>query len=647
MINFELKKSNWKQFLINLLIAILLIGILALVLKIIENKWTIKNIEAATLSYKARVNNYLPSQKIQIKAGQSLKVKIKFQNLGSASWFNSGQNAVYLKTEGTNNFYHSSWLKKDTPTKLYYPQIKQGDGVTFEFYLKAPNTNGEYKENFILKAGQNSIPGSQAEFIISVYGGQTPTKTTSPKTAGKTQEILKISNIQTDRLPVIITPINQSIYQLQTANKVSLLKNEGQDIQINFNFTIKYFILNDQNGMRIGLTDEDLQFIANEKKMSFRLKSGPNEITFCGDLTIKYQKENNTISFVNQIDTAGCQPSVTPLIETWWQSLPTDYQIAKEAKYEAPKIRVGLFYAEKKDGNSTNENVSYLPIKIIALAQQPYQVKLIRDNNILLTQTQGEEIEVDFDFNLKKYFISAAGQRIAMTDSPISFVPISQKQEIIFKITSWYRGPFWGQNVNDNEYRDKLDVYFNPNTNRLWLINELPMEKYLRGVAEVQDSSPFEFLKAQKIAARTYALFRYLNPKYINTPENDSPLFAVRATQADQVYRGYNWEKRSPNTSKAVEETSGMIIVYNNEPILAYYSARSDGRTRSSVEAKMTKEFVPYLISKTDPPGEGKSLLGHGVGLPQQSGIVAAQQGALFHQILRYYYTGIEIKKVW
>ncbi len=645
MINFELKKSNWKQFLINLVIAFIVITLIALFLRLIEIKLRPKEAEAATLSYKARITGYWPSQIVKIQADKTLKVKIRFQNLGKTSWLNQGKNALYLKTEGKSSFYHQSWLKTDRPTHLFYPAIKQGDGITFEFNLKAPNTNGLYREKFILATGQTTIPNSKAEFQITVYGGKERVQPSPPEQqTSQPQEILKIPSQQKNLLPLKISPLNQGIYQIETINKEPLLKRGDQSIEIDFNFEIKRFIVNDQNGTRILMTDENLRFVPEDKAELFKL-TNETEKTFCGLLEIIHQKNTNTISLVNITEKTCYQ--ITPKITTWWQEISADYTIAEEIKYEEIKIRAGLFYAEKKDSSSINEDISYLPIKIITLNQQPYQVKLIKDNAILLAQTQGEETEIDFDFNLKKYFVNVAGARVAMTDSPILFDPISQDEETIFKITSWYRGPFWGQNVNDNEYRGKLEIRFNPNTNRLWLINELPMEKYLKGVAEVQDSSPFEFLKAQKIAARTYAFFRYLNPKYTNVPEDESPLFTVKATQADQVYRGYNREKRSVNTSRVVEETKGMVILYNNDPILAYYFARSDGRTRSSYEAKMTKEPVPYLISKTDPPGEGKTLLGHGVGMPQQGGIVAAQQGALFHQILRYYYTGVEIKKVW
>jgi len=325
----------------------------------------------------------------------------------------------------------------------------------------------------------------------------------------------------------------------------------------------------------------------------------------------------------------------------FWQIFPAEYQVIEEIKGSEPKIRVGLFYE-----NSQKPYV-YLPIKIKTRDNQPYQVKILNENILLLTQTEGEETEINFDFTSQKYFINVNGTRVASTNSPIRFLSADPTKEVIFKITSWNRGPFWGEPCNDNEYRGELELKYNAKTDRLWLINELPIEEYMKGVAEVRDSYPFEALKAQKIAARTYAYFRMLYPKYTNVNDEDLPLFDLRSTQADQVYRGYLWEIRSPNIKKAAEETAGMVMFYGNDPILSYYFARSDGRTRSSCEVGMTKECMPYLISVSDPPGIGLTKSGHGVGMPQQGARVAAEGGALFHQILRYYYRGIEIKKIW
>jgi len=335
-------------------------------------------------------------------------------------------------------------------------------------------------------------------------------------------------------------------------------------------------------------------------------------------------------------------PTPTPTTGTFWQSIPSNITIASQSLFQntsdkGPDIRVGLLYVEEK------EKKDYLPFKISTLDKKAYQL-LDQNNKLLIRVSDGGILEVDFDFKLKRYFIlDDKGKRLMMLDS---FVKFQGNDSTIFKIQSWQNGPFWDGGENDNEFRDSMEIQYNASTQRLWLINQLPMEDYLKGLGEAGDSSPIEFLKAQAIAARTYATSRYISPKYTNTPDGDS-LFTVRSTQADQVYRGYQRELRMTNTLTALTATQGVVATYQNSPISAYYFAQSDGRTRSSHEAAMTAAPVDYLISKIDPPGAGKTLLGHGVGMPQRSAIVAANQGANFSQILKYYYTGIDLTKIY
>jgi len=327
--------------------------------------------------------------------------------------------------------------------------------------------------------------------------------------------------------------------------------------------------------------------------------------------------------------------------ETWWQDVPSEINIINDFCWtdlpEGPEIEVGLLYVEE------SEKLDYLPFQISTLDNKLYNI-YDENDKLLVRNTAGEIIEVDYNYVLNRYFLNdSQGKRILMSDS---YFKLQGDDSTIFKINSWKNGPFWGQNVNDNEFRDTLKIHYNPNTERLWLINHLPLEEYMKGITEVGDSSHMEFLKTQTIAARTYALFRYFTHKYTNTPDGQ-PFFTVRSTQADQVYRGYQKELRGPNLLSAVAQTKGIVATYQNDPILAYYFAQSDGQTRNSEKVNMTKDPVDYLKAKKDPQGQGKTLLGHGVGLPQMGGITAANQGANYSQILKYYYTGINLTKMY
>jgi len=366
------------------------------------------------------------------------------------------------------------------------------------------------------------------------------------------------------------------------------------------------------------------------------------------EIAVKTIETKHQESQINEPETNEpiIKPEPEPDIDTstnWWQNISSNLDIKQKLKWQnqpnGPIIRVGLLYIEPQ------EKSDYLPIVIRTINNKPYDI-YDQNNNLLVKNTSGEKIKIDYDYNLNKYFLNDNnGNRLLMTDSYLTIKNKNNSSQV-FEITSWKNGPFWGADVNHNQFEGKIEIHFNPNTNRLWLINELTLEKYLQGLAEVSDLSPGQFLKAQSIAARTYAMFRYFNNKYTNTPDGE-PFFTLRGTQADQVYRGYKRAQNQPNLKQAVNATKGIIATYDNDPILAYYFAQTNGQTYNSEDKNMTHKPVPYLKSKNDPPGKGKELRGHGVGMPQIGGIVAANEGANFSQILKYYYTGIDLTKIY
>lgn len=112
------------------------------------------------------------------------------------------------------------------------------------------------------------------------------------------------------------------------------------------------------------------------------------------------------------------------------------------------------------------------------------------------------------------------------------------------------------------------------------VLNVLDLEDYLLGVvaSEMPAGWPEEALKAQAVAARTYALARMRHQNF-NT-------FDVVATQGDQVYKGVDGEH--PRTTAAVEATAGQVLLYDGTPITAYFSADAGGHTRDG--------NYPYLV---------------------------------------------------
>jgi len=148
-------------------------------------------------------------------------------------------------------------------------------------------------------------------------------------------------------------------------------------------------------------------------------------------------------------------------------------------------------------------------------------------------------------------------------------------------------------------------------------------------------------LKAQAVAARTYALFHLLaGVKWGNAP------FTLVSSTADQVYRGYGSELRRPNYSALSRTVAGVAVLWNGKIVVTPYFAKSNGYTRSYNEA-WGGAVRPWLVGVPAPYDTGKVRSGHGVGMSQWDAAYRARDGANMETILKHYYTGVEIKKVY
>jgi stage II sporulation protein D len=122
----------------------------------------------------------------------------------------------------------------------------------------------------------------------------------------------------------------------------------------------------------------------------------------------------------------------------------------------------------------------------------------------------------------------------------------------------------------------------------LLLINELNMEKYLMGVVPVEmGPSVFpelEALKAQAVAARTYAV--------AHLGDHDEEGYDICATPACQAYYGAGAEHQL--SDRAVEETAGMVAVFDGVPIDAMYTSTCAGHTEDAA-LLFPDRAQPYL----------------------------------------------------
>ena len=141
--------------------------------------------------------------------------------------------------------------------------------------------------------------------------------------------------------------------------------------------------------------------------------------------------------------------------------------------------------------------------------------------------------------------------------------------------------------VNGKPYRGKIRLTSDGKT--LQVVDVVGLEAYLKGVvpAEMPSAWSSEALKAQAVAARSYALANLAKGK-------DYDLYADTRSQ---VYGGLDAEV--PATNDAVDATKGEVVLYDGKVADTLFFSTSGGRTASAAEA--TGTGIPYLVSVVDP----------------------------------------------
>ncbi|GAB4344287.1 MAG: hypothetical protein OHK0047_37210 [Leptolyngbyaceae cyanobacterium] len=163
--------------------------------------------------------------------------------------------------------------------------------------------------------------------------------------------------------------------------------------------------------------------------------------------------------------------------------------------------------------------------------------------------------------------------------------------------------------VGDRGYRGRMVLI--ANDSHLWAVNHVSMQQYLYSVvgSEVSPSWPMEALKAQAVAARSYALTYHLKPV-------NRQFYDLGADEYYQVYKGV--ESEAATTRQAVNSTGGEFVSYRGGVVESLYAA--------------TDDIVMEAFQ-----GRGMSQIG-ALGL--------AEKGYNYRQILANYYTGTGVARI-
>lgn len=247
-------------------------------------------------------------------------------------------------------------------------------------------------------------------------------------------------------------------------------------------------------------------------------------------------------------------------------------------------------------------NFSHFSTPVRVLLESSQQSVLLRSMKSSTVRINGSPSSAKLSPG--QLFFSAEDSKVRLVRIP--YRPLTAKTfELVFPLEA--AGFEW----NGRMYRGRAFVAAENGT--VFVTNQLPMETYLAGTvgSEMSPSWSVEALKAQAVAARSYALYRRERPRH--------PLYDLESSTQDQVYLGVSSEK--PSVWRAVKETAGVYLVSNGKPSQIHYHSRCGGQTQTpdrvwgsaksgnSVDCPFCRQF-PYKWNASWTPEEFLEKLG-------------------------------------
>lgn len=601
----------------------------------------------------------------QLNPEETVNVTLKFLNNGTTVWTRDSLNFVSLyATDGSkerSSLFKTTTWNGNAAARLKEPQVRPGQTGTMTFQIKAPATAGTYKEAFTLAAENTTfisggsvtlpirvIPSATLEFVetpLPTPDANPLTPTTPPVPSGQPRTALLL---------------------LRSVQSMTLLGNGRQEIQVGFKNTgqttwnsrsMRFKSLNPASNERwASLRDESWYNTSEPVRIAGDVK--PGEIGF---LTFKVKapakrgtyKATFTLHADGQLVTGGDieipitvttdgyiepepvlppapaatnpqpnTPTPAPLI-TFPAINPVPLTGDVSTLPNEPRIRVGIF-------RTTDDQMVVRSIQVPVIVSQ--------NGTTICRLNPGESATVRFDRINKVYTLSGG----SCTGQSSGLYLFRAEDGIApLEIADFSRPVSGTPGGNDNSFRSQLELRYTPATDGVWVINELPIEWYLKGIAETSNISPPQFQRTLLVTARTYAMY------HVQRGTKHADEFYTVDAKYDQVYRGYGAERRNPNVVAAIDATRGQIVTYQGKLAITPYFSRSDGRTRGWGEVWYGASNYPWLVSVPVPQDQGKTLWGHGVGMSASGALAMANEGKRYDQILTYFYQGTEIRKAY
>lgn len=573
-------------------------------------------------AYSASLVSQSAPDPVTIQAGTSKAITFTFKNTGTATWSSTGQYISAYTMEPRDRksaFFASDWTTAKQTGKIA-TTVKPGQTGKLTVTFKAPATlkPGEYTEKFYL-ASENYSWVKNGYFFVKI-------KVTAPPSSSVVTEPSASTDSTANRIflnpktvnttggePVVLLFGYQNIGK--TAWTAATIEQTGPTNVADVNWSSRQVALD----KTISVPKD--QFWRDQITFRAPPKTGTYEAKF----KVTFKGENPTTADI-KIPITVTADAPGDYTEPFAGTAAPGYGFLTESPRLAtePRIRVGL-WKEPTGGMA----------KVIS-AEDDYNV--VDATGILATLPRNTVGTLSFKSGTYKF----EAEGISVTSGTFIRVEPATNPHAIITISNYER-KISGRSRNYNQYRGGLELrQAQDQNNSLYLINDLNFEDYMIGMGENANSSPIEYLKAQAVAQRTYAYYIQ------TTSKHDSRFFDVVATTGDQLYLGAANEPAMPRFIDAVNTTRGQMVTYNNEVVITPYFGNSDGRTRSWAEVWGAKRpwlvSVPAIYDERD----NKSMFGHGIGMSQRDAAIKAEEEKLdWVQLIKYYYTGVELHRIY
>jgi len=578
------------------------------------------------LAYKGQYYNQSVSDSIIIPAGSSKEVIVRFKNAGTKTWLNAGDNYVSVYTVDSNYresvFAGSDWISNSQVGKILQTTVP-GEIAEVKINLHAPEKQGEYTEKFYF-AAENKTWIKSTYFYLKIKVVE-----------GKKKEV-KVSSEFNEKEEVVTTAIND--YKAQVIGYTSkTIKAETGGDKIKFKIKYKNTGSKLESYELYGKLQNTTESIIDDSWLGA-------EHILTKEVQVLSGKDTGWINFVMKapsivgtykidfnlgVDGVVISGSNAVINFKVLSDAPSDYIPASVIKkltrelVEEPSIRVRLT-------SPTG------PIKFKSVYE--YQIFAgdvfkgdLPPNTIVDLKHYGAEDGV-YSFKSKELSFSSKER--------IRFVPYNM--DYYFNLPTLARTVTWKGSERFDTYRGVMEYVYSVKKDVMYIVNELPLSSYVAGIGEMSDSAPFEYMKTIMVAARSYAYY-HIN----NGVPKDERTFDVYASTIDQLYLGYDHETMAPNAVMAQKETEGEMVTYLGNPVVTPYFGHSDGRTRSWSQV-WGGQNKAWIVGVKTPYDTGKSMFGHGVGISMDDAAMHARKDDWdYEQILKYYYTGVEVDKIY